>query len=417
MKIKLTAKSVSGLEPSTYAYEARDTELKGFLLRVQPSGVMTYYVDYRNAEGRRNRFRIGNSGNVTPQQARDVAQTKAAQVTQGADLQLEKKTARREAELSKRRTLRVFLEDVYAPWAKQHHSKTTDTARKITTAFPAFLNKSMAEITPWLIEKWRTEHKKNGKAPATVNRELAALKGVLTKAVEWNYLAVHPLPRGKVKQEKIDDIGLIRYLTTAEEGRLREALDRRERTARIERATANEWREVRDYELLPDLWRAPFVDYLKPMVLLALNTGLRRGELFNLDWESMNLATRIVTVAGATAKSKKTRHVPLNDEAFEVVSAWKSQAPDKGYVFPSADGERMDNVQTSWENLAKAAKLLGFRFHDLRHTFASKLVMAGVDLNTVRELLGHSDIKMTLRYAHLAPQHKADAVAKLVAHH
>ena len=80
-----------------------------------------------------------------------------------------------------------------------------------------------------------------------------------------------------------------------------------------------------------------------------------------------------------------------------------------------ADG-RLDNVKKGWLPIVKVAKLEAFRFHDLRHTFASKLVMAGVDLNTVRELLGHADLKMTLRYAHLAPEHKAAAVAKLVAH-
>ena len=83
-------------------------------------------------------------------------------------------------------------------------------------------------------------------------------------------------------------------------------------------------------------------------------------------------------------------------------------------MFPGPDGDTMVDIKTSWMRLLRLAKIDGFRFHDLRHTFASKLVMRGVDLNTVRELLGHSDIKMTLRYAHLAPTHRAEAVEKLL---
>lgn len=413
MKLKISARSVDGLRPMASPYEVRDTELKGFLLRVQPSGAMTYYLDYRTPGGRRNRFRIGGGGNLTPQQARDVAVKKAAEVVHGRDLQAEKKRRRREEELAKQRTLGVFLDDVFAPWFAEHQSKTTDTVRKIRTAFPAFLARSMADITPWLVEKWRTDQKKAGKVSTTVNRELAALKGVLTKAVEWDYLSFHPLPRGKVKQEKIDDLGHIRYLSGEEEQRMREALDERERRMRTERASANQWRQERGYDLLPDLWCAAFADYLKPLVLLALNTGMRRGELFNLRWEAVNFQTRIVTVEGRTAKSRKTRHIPMNDEALDVLRRWKTQGNGEGLVFPAGNGGPMNNVQTAWENLAKTAKVKRFRFHDLRHSFASKLVMAGVDLNTVRELLGHADIKMTLRYAHLAPAHKAEAVARL----
>ena len=84
-----------------------------------------------------------------------------------------------------------------------------------------------------------------------------------------------------------------------------------------------------------------------------------------------------------------------------------------GLVFPNADGDRFGSIKKSWAGLTDDAKLADFRFHDLRHDFASKLVMAGVDLYTVKELLGHASIEMTQRYAHLAPQKLADAVAKL----
>ena len=156
-----------------------------------------------------------------------------------------------------------------------------------------------------------------------------------------------------------------------------------------------------------------FTDYLTPMVLVALNTGMRRGELFGLQWEHVNLAGKLLTITAGNAKSRKARHLPLNTEALDVLTRWQRQGEGGGLVFPSAGGGRMDNINTSWGGIVADAKLADFRFHDLRHTFASKLVMAGVDLNTVRELLGHADIAMTLRSAHLAPDKLAEAVARL----
>lgn len=152
---------------------------------------------------------------------------------------------------------------------------------------------------------------------------------------------------------------------------------------------------------------------------MALNTGLRRGELLGLTWGDVDLLQSRLTVRGASAKSGLTRYLPLNTEAVDVLRVWASTLPadTEGAtpVFPGPDGGPMFSLKTAWQKVAKAAKLDGFTFHDLRHTFASKLVQAGVDLNTTRELLGHADIKMTLRYSHLAPEHRAAAVAKLVA--
>jgi integrase len=119
---------------------------------------------------------------------------------------------------------------------------------------------------------------------------------------------------------------------------------------------------------------------------------------------------------GAGAKSGQTRHVPLNSEAVQILQKWMpASAKPQSFVFAGEkEGDAIKGVKKAWAGLVKKAKMPAFRFHDLRHTFASKLVMAGVDLNTVRELLGHSDISITLRYANLAPEHKAAAVEKLV---
>ncbi|MNS96183.1 Tyrosine recombinase XerD [compost metagenome] len=179
---------------------------------------------------------------------------------------------------------------------------------------------------------------------------------------------------------------------------------------RVERDSANQWRAERRREPMADLRALAFSDHLKPMVVLSLNTGLRRGELFNLRWPHVNLQAKTLTVAGEGAKTTETRHIPLNAEALATLQVWKKQGDTGGYVFPGQDGERMTDVKTAWLELLKNAGIEDFRWHDMRHDFASRLVMAGVPLNTVRDLLGHSDIKMTLRYAHLAPDSKAAAV-------
>ena len=123
----------------------------------------------------------------------------------------------------------------------------------------------------------------------------------------------------------------------------------------------------------------------------------------------------LLTVAGKTAKTGSTRHIPLNAIALKTLKAWKDQSKESLLVFPSSTGtgKVFDNVKKSWKALLAVAKVESFRWHDMRHDFASKLVMAGIPLNTVRELLGHSDLKMTLRYAHLAPKQGMEAVEVL----
>jgi integrase len=139
-----------------------------------------------------------------------------------------------------------------------------------------------------------------------------------------------------------------------------------------------------------------------------VNTGLRRGELLALRWESIDFSRQILTVEGGTAKSRQTRHVPLNDEAIRELKRWHEQANGGQRVF-----ESRTSFKSAWASLLKRAKITKFRWHDLRHHFASRLVLGGVPLNTVRDLLGHSSVAMSLRYAHLAPDQRREAVAKL----
>ena len=389
------------LKPSDKPYEVRDTQLKGLILRIQPSGVMSYYVQY----GRSRRISIGRADAISPAQARDLARPILGEAYAGKDPMATRRAA-------KAHSLASFIDEVYAPWAEANIRTAVDTVRRLKSSFPELQSKRLDEITPWLVEKWRARRLKGGAKPITVNRDLADLKSSLAKAVDWGHLETHPL--AKVKLSKVDPSPTTRFLAQDEETRLLKALDDREERLRRERDSANRWRFERGHPGLPDLRGQAFADHLKPMVLLSLHTGLRRGELFSLTWSDVDLANADLTIRGTNAKSGRTRHLPLTDMAHEVLSNWprNSEAPD-GLVFPGRAGRPFDNVHKAWRATLEAAGIERFRWHDLRHSFASWLVMSGVDLSTVRELLGHADYHMTLRYAHLAPAHKADAVARL----
>ena len=412
MIAKLTERFIKNITPNTTPYEIRDTEINGFILRVEPSGALTYYLVYRTAIGTKKRYRLGKYGSITLTQARDLAKQFSAKAISGQDLQEEKKKASIEKEKIKTRTLEKFIELHYAPWVTVERKTGTGTIKRLNLNFSNLMKLSLEEISPLLIEKWRTEQLKSDKVATTVNRDVATLKAVLSKAVAWDWLEISPLI--KLKPLKTDNMIMVRYLSTDEEKKLLKTLNERDKNSIIRRESGNLWRSNRGYDLLPSLSEHAFFDYMTPMVLIAMHTGLRQGELFSLRWDHVNLDKAMITVAGDNAKSGKTRHIPLNSEALYALRTWNKQYSNYELVFPNKEGKQIDNVRKSWASILKKSNIINFRWHDLRHHFASKLVMAGVDLNTVRELLGHSDLSVTLRYAHLAPEHKAEAVAKLV---
>lgn len=412
MRAKLSTRVINQLSPRGRPYEVVDAELKGFLLRVQPSGAMTYYLSYRNGAGKRLRYRIGNHRSLTPIQARDEALQLSARVAIGEDIQEEKKQARLAAQLAKYRTLEGFLDNRFESWACNHLKTGAATIKRIRNNFSFMLNVPLEEISLWSIEKWRSEQLKAGKAPTTINRDVTALRSCLSRAVEWGVIEEHPFR--KLKPIRTDKLKRSRYLSESEEKALRVALREREALIRRKRHSANKWRRERRIARLPDLSETKYIDHLQPMVLLSLNTGLRLGEVLALKWSDIDFDRKTLTVRGGNAKSGLTRHVPMNEEAVSTLRRWQpDQSAMVAWTFPSRRGGSLTSTRTSWRRILKRAHIEDFRWHDLRHHFASRLAMAGVDLNTVRELLGHSDLSMTLRYAHLSPGHKADAVAKL----
>jgi integrase len=399
VKTNLTQAFVQSLAAANV--DVYDTQQPGLVLRTRSSGTHSYRVLLKHGQW----YTLGSSTVLTPAAARELARQVLGDLAHGIDPREKKRKAAAA-------TFDTFLEKHYEPWALIHLRSASSFLHRLKQNFsPLFGGKPLNEITPWAIERWRSARLRgeNAVKPGTVNRDLTALKACLSKAVQWRFVSVHPLQG--VKRSKEDTTAVVRFLHADEEASLRAALIARDEERRRGRISANDWRRERGYELLPEF--GTYTDHLTPIVLLAINTGLRRGELLQLTWEDVDLDRAILTVRGEGAKSGKTRHVPLNAEAVRVLREW--QGPTRsGLIFPGENGEQMTHLKSAWTRVAKLAKLRAFRFHDLRHTFASKLVQRGVDLNTVRELLGHSDFSLTLRYAHLAAENKAAAVAKLM---
>jgi len=227
--------------------------------------------------------------------------------------------------------------------------------------------------------------KRDGVGPATINRELALLSSAIN---HWNkeYDAMLPNPvRGKKQREPE---GRIRWITKEEAERLVQA-------ARLAK-------------------RAP---YLVASIQLALNTGMRREEMLGLEWGRVDLRQNLIYLEADHTKAIRRRTVPLNTTARNAILAQArfraTQCPDSRWVFCRKDGTRIRTAADGFERACSRAGIEDFRFHDLRHTCAAWLIQAGVPLAEVRDVLGHSTITMTERYAHLAPHNIRNAVSML----
>jgi len=383
-----------------------DTEIHGFHARISLQGKVKYYFYYR-VDGKQRNYFIGSGSVLSPNQARDKAKEVAGLVASGVDVHIDK----RELKTAKtiKLTLGTYLEETYLPYLESLNPKTSRHAyRVITSSFKSILKKPLAEVNAWDIQKWVTERRKLGRSPATISYAVNRLKAAFNRAVEWEWIESHNLNKVKLVREENTRV---RYLSEMEEGTLMRALGNRDEQIRAQRRSGNRHRQERNQHLYPTFDNVRFVDYLEPLVITAINTGLRRGELLALKWDDVDFEQQYLSVRAQNAKAKKSRNIPLNDTVLEVLESWQLQNKKREYVFASRSDVPIKDIKKPWLRVLREAKISDFRFHDLRHHFASKLVMVGVDLNTVRELLGHSDLKMTLRYAHLAPEHKAAAVS------
>jgi site-specific recombinase XerD len=398
---KITKGAVDRAGTKAKPYEIRGQA--GLILRVQPTGKKTYYVQIRR--GRRER--IGDADVITLARAEYRAREILNEAHDYGD------PVKRDI---KKSTLGGFVESTYAPWLRANRrraEKTLHDLERLKRGFENLYAKRLTDITNTDLDQYVAARREQGISAATVLRDLNNLQSVMRLAREKRYLRESPFKDWR--KPKADDLGKPRYLSDEEEDRLRKALAARDEKTRRERESANKWRAERGYELLPKIGANEYPDHMTPMALVSINTGLRYGELAALEWPAIDFRAKVLTVTGRTAKGAKTRHVPLNAEALDVLRRWRAQGDGAGLVFRNGEGERIASLKTAWAKLLKDARIKDFRWHDLRHTFASKLVQRGVDLPVVRELLGHGDFALTLRYAHLKPGQTADAVARLAA--
>lgn len=387
----LTSKEV---QPKEKPFEIYDSRLPGFTLRVQPTGVRSYYARF----GRSRRAALGQAGSIEPDEARQRCQIVLGNVAHG-------RHPLHGLGGTDGVTLGMFIAQTYTTWVHASRPRTAaDTLEKLYRHFRTWYPEPLTAITVERIEAWKARRLNEGRNPVTVVRDLYTLSSVLKRAVKAGELPENPVRR--VDKPRVDRRGKVRFLDQAEETRLRQALKARDEEMRIRRTCANNRREMRHERTHPPLTH--FGDHLTPAVLLSMNTGLRRGEAVKLRWSSVDFDRHLLTVEGRNAKNRQTRHVPLNEEALSVLRTWREQSGTGMRVFGVTVG-----FQTAWEAVLKRARISKFRWHDLRHHFASRLVQQGVPLNTVRDLLGHGSVGMSLRYAHLAPDQRREAVAKL----
>ena len=365
MSEKLTNTTVPKFEPREKRYDVRDAVFNKLLLRVEPSGKKTWYVDYTRKNGRRNTKKLGDADVLKVAEARELAREYLAMVSKGEE-------PRRDEVF----TLGDLVEKEYAPWVTAHRKSASFTLQTLRSFFPFIWKDNIEDISLGKVENWRLAQKKRGVKAATINRRITALRAVLNWGKRRGLISRNPIDLLERLRET-DSPDRVRFLSQEERSRLMTTL-----------------------EGAHPLHRGA--------VIVSLNTGIRQGALFDLRWTDIDFATGTITLRAESAKAEREQKIPMNEIVRDTLSALPR--PSK-HVFPhTRTGESVPNYRTAWETILKRAGIDDFRWHDMRHDFASRLVMAGVDLNTVRELLGHADLAMTLRYAHLAPDVKKRAV-------
>jgi len=322
-----------------------------------------WWVDYRLPDGRR----IRRSTGFTDKKMAEL-------MLKDIELRIARKTLHLPVDIS----LEAFWEK-YLEYAKLHKTENSwKTDYYVFKEFMNFLNRKkiskLTKLSSEIFEKYKLYLLEKGNKKVTVNKKLRTIKAIISKAVEWDLLPENPCRKVKLfKQPE----GRLRFLTKEEINQFLEAIDRED-------------------------------VYLYAVILL--NTGLRRSEFVNLRWEDINLDAgilRVVNRDGFTTKNYRNRAIPLSEKTVKAFKRLKELNPEK----PCSMSQ--DQLSRVISHYAKKAGFHDVTCHTLRHTFASHLVMKGVDLVTVKKLMGHLDLNTTLIYAKVTEEHKLKAISSI----
>jgi len=264
-------------------------------------------------------------------------------------------------------------------YSKAHKRTYEDDVARMERMLGWFRDRSGDSVTPQEIERHFEECiEQEGWAASTVNHYRSLLSLTYRLAIRNGKVSSNP---ARATRHRKEDNSRVRYLTPEEEGKLRAVLER-------------DWPgHIPEFDL-------------------ALHTGLRLSEMYGLDWQDVDLARRLLLVR--RGKNGESRYARLNSVALAALAELRRRSDGTGPVIRNLRGEPLAKGRYWFEKAVKEAGLADFHWHDLRHTFASRLAMAGVGLRAIQDALGHKSIAMTVRYSHLAPDFLLNVVEKLV---
>lgn len=341
-----------------------DSEIKGFGLRVFPTGRRTYFIQYRNQYNRTRRKKIGVHGAITAEQARDEAKKILGEVAKGED------PSKNQQNLRNKKTMadlaREYLE-VYAKSNKNNHSYVEDKRRINNVILKRFGDKKIEEITTRDLQGLHHELRD---LPYKANRLLSLFSKMFNLAIQWHWTTENPAKCvEKYYEEKRQ-----RWLNDQELKCL--------------------WKVLEEY---PN-------QSIANVVRMLILTGSRRNEVLHATWDQFDLEKGVWIKPAHTTKQKRMEHIPLSAPALAILSHMKDNAHSI-FLFPGKmEGKPLLTIKKSWITIRNRATLPDVRLHDLRHTYASHLVSSGLSLSIVGKLLGHTQTSTTQRYAHLADE-------------